>query len=904
MASTQEPEIIFAQKLASNEKPIRSKALLKLKKYISVRSERAEGGFSDEELLKIWKGLFYCLWMQDKPLLQEELSTQISGLLHSFRTIDSQFLYFKTFLLTMKREWVGIDRLRMDKFYQLVRFVFRQAFEMLKRRQWESSVVSEFLNQFSTELLQSSSAAPAGLILHVLELYMTELALIGSAELTAEQNQTFIEPFCRSMAKTKDRVLLKAIGSNIFGTIIDQVPYAIEDLMREIHQDAGDESDSSEGSENEEELKTKRPAKNSQKCIAANANGPVEDSEDEISLSDLDTKDDFTCGPVLQFDYSAIANRLFELASHTNISSFNRSKIYKFVKIFRDLSEGVFPQDEVEDVSSDEDDDDDDHRRKKRKRGKKGQTEEETLAKKSKASKGSETTESKDTGTSQTNKKKKKNKKKNKKKRSLKSVKDEKTTEDQQKDTDKARAEEAQTCVDITSTEDITENKQTETSTDLPENKALSEVKMTGEALVSSTNADRQSVTSANGDQQTNNTENAAGATTRKKRKYKKQKAELLDAREAEFNIENNHSTNMNSSITPTDKQSDALDLKLLKKQQRKKKTTSRADEVTSEEVADCSETAEFIPPVPLKNKRKLKKKTKDTDDEVKEADCVEMETVTEDTISAKAPEEASSVEETTTNISAAKPSKKKRKQKNTSTNEQSEADAKYQPDSVNGNLDPSRKRPKKKNKKEGFDSDGPESEGNGDSESIHTENVQTDPDRLEHADIAAGKVRQKKMKQKAAAGVELNGDSNPADQIKPGMKRKVMNEHTKTTSMKRLNIISEAKESSLPENKKNKGFMFCQKKTPTPLFCKAAGYSTPVSKKQFLQTSKSESKKVTFGLKNNKTMEFRKMDQSSLASPAGQSRVPFDPKRTPKSGVLKTPSPALMRRTIAADFF
>lgn len=28
------------------------------------------GGFTPVELLKIWKGLFYCLWMQDKPLQQ------------------------------------------------------------------------------------------------------------------------------------------------------------------------------------------------------------------------------------------------------------------------------------------------------------------------------------------------------------------------------------------------------------------------------------------------------------------------------------------------------------------------------------------------------------------------------------------------------------------------------------------------------------------------------------------------------------------------------------------------------------------------------------------------------------------------------------------------------------------
>lgn len=46
------------------------------------------------------------------------------------------------------------------------------------------SVVSEFLQLFTAQLLQSSSAAPAGLNLHVLELYTTELALVGSTQVT------------------------------------------------------------------------------------------------------------------------------------------------------------------------------------------------------------------------------------------------------------------------------------------------------------------------------------------------------------------------------------------------------------------------------------------------------------------------------------------------------------------------------------------------------------------------------------------------------------------------------------------------------------------------------------------------------------------------------------------------
>lgn len=39
----QEPEIQFAQRLASNEKPMRTKAIRKLRKYISVRSQKIQG---------------------------------------------------------------------------------------------------------------------------------------------------------------------------------------------------------------------------------------------------------------------------------------------------------------------------------------------------------------------------------------------------------------------------------------------------------------------------------------------------------------------------------------------------------------------------------------------------------------------------------------------------------------------------------------------------------------------------------------------------------------------------------------------------------------------------------------------------------------------------------------------
>ncbi|XP_036814669.1 ribosomal RNA processing protein 1 homolog A-like [Oncorhynchus mykiss] len=86
----------------------------------------------------------------------------------------------ETFLQTIKREWTGIDRLRMDMFFQLVRFVLRNSFEMMKMKEWETSVVTRFLELLTAQVLHSTSGAPCGLQFHILDLYMTELAAVGS----------------------------------------------------------------------------------------------------------------------------------------------------------------------------------------------------------------------------------------------------------------------------------------------------------------------------------------------------------------------------------------------------------------------------------------------------------------------------------------------------------------------------------------------------------------------------------------------------------------------------------------------------------------------------------------------------------------------------------------------------
>ncbi|XP_046900179.1 ribosomal RNA processing protein 1 homolog A-like isoform X2 [Hypomesus transpacificus] len=223
---------------------------------------------------------------------------------------------------------------------------------------WTSftSVLARFLELLTAQVLQSTSGAPCGLLFHIMDLYMTELAGVGSSELNAEQNLTFIKPFCKSAAKTKDRILLRAICNSIFSVIVDQAPFAIEDIMKEMKNARTEDSDSGQATE-EENVNTKRTVK---KPSRKSSGKPTNEENELFNLEDgldIELPDDEGIGPVLQFDYGALADELFQLASRNNTPSFNRQKLYKVIKMLQDLSEGAFPQDEYpEEVSTDEDD--------------------------------------------------------------------------------------------------------------------------------------------------------------------------------------------------------------------------------------------------------------------------------------------------------------------------------------------------------------------------------------------------------------------------------------------------------------------------------------------------------------------------------------------------------------------
>ena len=56
-------------------------------------NDEAKSLFNKSEMLRLWKGLHYCFWMSDKPLVQEELAEKIASIIHCFKVYRTSLDY-------------------------------------------------------------------------------------------------------------------------------------------------------------------------------------------------------------------------------------------------------------------------------------------------------------------------------------------------------------------------------------------------------------------------------------------------------------------------------------------------------------------------------------------------------------------------------------------------------------------------------------------------------------------------------------------------------------------------------------------------------------------------------------------------------------------------------------------
>ncbi|XP_071843166.1 uncharacterized protein [Apostichopus japonicus] len=336
-ATTEKPkhdmEKHFAQHLASNEKKIRDRAVKKLSKWMKARSGK-ESGFDQEEMLRIWKGLYYCMWMSDKMLVQEDLADSLSEMVHNFQTPEQGLMYFETFLITMRREWYGIDYLRADKYFMLYRRIFRQTLILLKKQGWEESMFKDLIAILERHPLQASKATcPDGLRFFLLDIYIEEISRIGGEELTREQVLAFLEPLVKLASRTNVQSLTSSIMVTIFEEIVNQAWLGLE-----------------EEEDEEEEVDEEKQGVSEEMMI-------FESFEEKNKAVQKEGVKVFEELPMLEFDHLEIKNLLLKYASQPDIQSRNRRRMYKTIFLYRNLLNGFHPSKLIKDDTSERRDD-------------------------------------------------------------------------------------------------------------------------------------------------------------------------------------------------------------------------------------------------------------------------------------------------------------------------------------------------------------------------------------------------------------------------------------------------------------------------------------------------------------------------------------------------------------------
>ena len=205
MSSSEDVGRKFGQSLAHHEKKVRDKAMGALRTWLSRGA-----AITELDMDKLMKGIFYCMWMSDKPKIQNKLASDIAKLIHVFDAEDEEqrnLMFFCALLAMMKREWGGIDRLRLDKFYNLLTQVLVETFKVMAAAEWDMDMVSDFTAAV-TRLVIADPSAPMGLRLHIAEMYLSSLHEAGGG--TAVDTDTFVvlmEPFFWVLHGCTDRAL-------------------------------------------------------------------------------------------------------------------------------------------------------------------------------------------------------------------------------------------------------------------------------------------------------------------------------------------------------------------------------------------------------------------------------------------------------------------------------------------------------------------------------------------------------------------------------------------------------------------------------------------------------------------------------------------------------------------------
>jgi hypothetical protein len=149
---------LICKALASVDQPSRTKAVADLQAWLPDQV------LDSLSLLKLWKALFYCVWLADGSDYQDQLADSLTKLVTK---AQDPWKWLHSFFETMRTEWDLGGTYRYDKYMWLVRLYTKAALAFNDTAHW-NELIQEFLAKAHTKGM--------GMAFHVIDVVSDELS--------------------------------------------------------------------------------------------------------------------------------------------------------------------------------------------------------------------------------------------------------------------------------------------------------------------------------------------------------------------------------------------------------------------------------------------------------------------------------------------------------------------------------------------------------------------------------------------------------------------------------------------------------------------------------------------------------------------------------------------------------
>lgn len=187
--------INFGKRLAHTDKSVRDRGFRTLQKWLSKHTELERLDF-----MKLWKGLYFGMWMADKRPVQQDLAVNVALLLKDVPRAK-QGMWIDCFWETMVAAWEQLDVHRITKYLLFIRIIVAEAFKAMRLAGWQIEEMRSLGNTFTRSMPMHAKEGPnahsLGLLLQFTRIVWEELRpQLEQGSAPKKAILSFLEPFC------------------------------------------------------------------------------------------------------------------------------------------------------------------------------------------------------------------------------------------------------------------------------------------------------------------------------------------------------------------------------------------------------------------------------------------------------------------------------------------------------------------------------------------------------------------------------------------------------------------------------------------------------------------------------------------------------------------------------------